>query len=638
MKRYLKKLLVSDYDIVLAFAGAVILGFLAVFVWLREFSILYSIACLMAMIGCLSYKFVRDRKDVEGSYPAWKADLLFWACIIGSVITYLTRVDMYVRPLTFFVLLSLSVGALVVKIVLHKERANNMYTLAEIGVVGLLATLSISFLYPSLIGMDPWWHMRQTLRMVNEGIIDTHSLPVMYILVAGVIKITGWSYRVATIVAVAIPVTLANIYLIYYLGKLLINRKIGLLAGLFVSFAGWNVFFIVWTIPNALAMPFVLGIIISTLKWLKEELNPWKYGLSLIFLIVLLVYTHPIATIWACIFLGLTICVTIARQLLKRKVKRMWGGISVAVAAIIIVVILWTNLGYIKQLVNLAVYDFNPETLKLTAPSIMASEPEIISAVSFGSIKNVAISTPSTEMLSSAPVWESLWNVSGMFIYLSVALCGVWHFISKRSSDEKILIILFGIVVLGAGFLPMLMGMSLLEHRWWLLAEIIMAIPLAWTILKWASWKKWFVPVAGLAVAFLCFTNLMGLPANMDNRDISKNQLARYSFTAGELEALRYISGEYAGTIGVDEFYTLASNTEGLIQNKGERIINISPELLSGSQINTDVVIIRNEVRYGLMAAGGGTVYRLNYDPVEALEDQGYRIIYEKNDVIALSK
>ena len=145
-----------------------------------------------------------------------------------------------------------------------------------------MATLSISFMYPSLIGMDPWWHMRQTMLIVNEGHVDVHSLPMMYLLVAGVIEVTGWTYRLATIVAIAIPVVLANIYLVYILGKMIHGRKVGLLAGLLVAFAGWNVFFIVWTIPNALAVPFVLGVMILTVKWMRGEVRPWKYALMVI--------------------------------------------------------------------------------------------------------------------------------------------------------------------------------------------------------------------------------------------------------------------------------------------------------------------------------------------------------------------
>ena len=634
MRNFLKRLLAGQYDVPLSSVGALVMGGLAVFLLVQGYSVLYVVALVFGLFSCLSYRVIKNRWVVLKSYSTWFLDIACWGTLIGCAVVYINRPEQYSRPLLFFGLLGISAGVIAVKILIQRSTVKDKLTLLEIVGVGLMATLSISFMYPSLIGMDPWWHMQQTMRIVNEGQVDLHSLPVMYLIVAGVIKVTGWTYRLATIISIAVPVVIANVYLVYLLGKRIQGRKVGLLASLLVAFAGWNVFFIIWTIPNTLAVPFVLGVMILTVKWMQGGIRTWVYALTLIPLVCVLVYTHPIATVWVCMFILLMLGVMVVKQLLKRNIKTIqWGGVTVGLLTIVVVIVLWNDLGYIAQLANLASYEFSPEALGLTSPITMGVEPIIIATTTPPLVDN-----PSTEMLASASIGESLWNVSGMFIYFMVALAGVWVFLSRKSSASGVLVVLFGLVALGAGFLPMLMGMSLLEHRWWLMAEVVLSLPLAWVFIRLGSGRMISTVITGVAVGLLCFMNLLGLPANMDNTDISQNQLARYSFTIGELEALRYITAEYPGTIGVDEFYALASNTEGLVTDKGERILNISPALLSGGQINTDVVIIRDEVRSGLLAFGGGTVHRLNYDPIEALESQGYKIIYENEDVIALSK
>ncbi len=616
----------------LSFAGALAMGSLAVFLLAQGYSVLYVTASFMGLFGCLFYRVIRNRRVVLRSYQTRIIDVACWLTLIGCAVVYINRPEQYSRPILFFGLLGISAGLIAIKVIIQGGSVRDRFTLLEITGVGLMATLSISFLSPSLIGMDPWWHMRQTMLIVNEGHVDVHSLPVMYLLVAGVIEVTGWTYRLATIVAIAIPVVLANIYLVYILGKMIHGRKVGLLAGLLVAFAGWNVFFIVWTIPNALAVPFVLGVMILTVKWMKGGMRSWIYALVVIPLMCLLVYTHPIATVWAGMFLILMLTVMAVKQVLRGNIRSMQWGVAIVFLTMAIVMMLWSSLGYIEQLRNLVVYGFNPDTVGLTVPAVIGSGPVPVD------VESIVTEIPSTEMLSSAPIGESLWNVSGMFFYLALSLAGVWTFVSRKSSAGGVLVVLFGLITLGAGFIPMLLGMSFLEHRWWLVAEVVLSVPLAWVFLRVGSGRMISTVVAGVAVGLLCFLNLMGLPANMDNKDFSQNQLARYSFTEGELEALRYISAEYSGTIGLDEFYVLASNTEGLVTDKGERILNISPALLLGNQIDTDVVIIRNEVRNGLLASGRGTVHRLNYDPIEALESQGYKIVYENEDVITLSK
>jgi hypothetical protein len=138
-----------------------------------------------------------------------------------------------------------------------------------------------------------------------------------------------------------------------------------------------------------------------------------------------------------------------------------------------------------------------------------------------------------------------------------------------------------------------------------------------------------------ISVFLLAFLMIMGLPANMDNHTFSHNQLVRYAFTTSELQAMQTVSASYDGIIGVDGYYTTAGSTPGLLSNPKSKLEDISPCLLAidFKTCHCDMFLIRDEVVIHPIGTGGGTIFRLNYDPRQLLAEQRFSKVYDCGSV-----
>lgn len=641
-------------DRFVAWAGVYLVPILTVFLYYRGFPPVYFVAVGLLCVACVAYLATRWRIPVIRRLQPQTVsflDGLFVLVFIASIVVYVVRPDTYVRPLPYFGLTALAAGILAVKIwALPKGARHTAVTLVQIMAVGASAIYTVCLLYPSLIGMDTYWHQRQTLRIL-DGHLDYHSLPTMYLIVAGFMKVADCSYRVAVMATIVPIYVVGDTLLVYLLGKMTVGRRVGLLSSLLVGVAGWHVFFGFWTIPNTLAMTLALGVLSLVLWW-------WRYGMrlrvlipSVIVLVVALVFTHAIAAMWVMIALCL-FCVVLALR--RRSVGRV---VVLTVGVLAVVVVLWLPIGYVGHLGNLLVYEFNPQHLGFTVAPGMNENRVVEKPVVEEEMTDVGVVTgelpqepsviepsvslydkpKSIEMISGASLGETLFNCSGMFLFFAVSLVGTFWMLRRGRRSYSWFLAILGLLVLGLGFIPMILGASLLEHRWWLFAEVLLSIPLAIALMVICGRRGRLGLYAMLVVVgLLSFLNLVGLPTNMDNDSFSKNQLVKYGFTEAELEVLGELSNRYE-MVGVDELYTLACHTPGLVENSYGRVWNITPRLLDGTvaDCDVDVLLIRKEVVDRPIGAGYGSIYRLTYDPRVVLADTGWRLVYDCGTVQA---
>ncbi len=132
--------------------------------------------------------------------------------------------------------------------------------------------------------------------------------------------------------------------------------------------------------------------------------------------------------------------------------------------------------------------------------------------------------------------------------------------------------------------------------------------------------------------------NLLGMPANMDQRAFSPNQLPRYGLTQSEVDGLTTVLEGWDGTVAVDPSY--AQVIYWLDVEDQSRLRTLKAELLAGTVAapGYDLVLIRDEVVDGVLAWGEGAMYRLNYDPREELVAAGYKVVFRNEDVTGLAK
>ncbi len=194
--------------------------------------------------------------------------------------------------------------------------------LALICVVGLSQIWYVNLQFPSsLIGIDVWTHQR----IVNQELAlslspDTNiygishlSLPIlggyfslMHLYLKSMIDMFGLSYKWTSLIFWGSLQTIGNIVFTYFIGKELINKKVGLLAAFMISIAGWVVFFEEWNIPNSVGALFCLIVAYLFIKSYRVN-KYWVAWLSLPILVISF-FTHILVAIWV---LGTIVCLSV---------------------------------------------------------------------------------------------------------------------------------------------------------------------------------------------------------------------------------------------------------------------------------------------------------------------------------------
>jgi len=170
--------------------------------------------------------------------------------------------------------------------------------------------------------------------------------------------------------------------------------------------------------------------------------------------------------------------------------------------------------------------------------------------------------------------------------------------------------------------------------RWFSFTQLILAVPAAFGIaVLFNSNPKRLVSSAALcvSVAVLGFLMITDSRANIDNPMYNKNVTMRIAFTASELEGMKSLASihdQYFAGVLPDWLYFKYHMETPLIK---EMDID-SWSTKDFSSFIKDMVVIREEViRHPFYTRLGP--YRIDYDPSEPLEEQGFSRIYENGSV-----
>jgi len=575
---------------------------------------LYGASSLIACAACIGYLLLRERLTLQVDAPhrtVWYD--IGWLAVWGTAISvYVLRPEPYERPLAFFVLIALSCGLIAAKTV-HCQLSNRdtAITLTQTIAVGLSLVWTVTLMYPSLVGLDPWTH-----RAIVQGGIDAGSWLVYpmwhrawYSFIAMVMESTGLEYRLATM-SVSFFQVAAGAALLFLLGRRVAGTRVGLLAALIVSFSSWHIFFGYWTIPNGLGLTLLLLAVYLTIKHNDKESSKWPVC-TFLATSTLLLFTYPLAIAWLAALLGIWMVaiLVIGPRLPRSRIALPLTGIGITVG------LLW-KIGFLRQLYDLVfVYKLDLDRIGSTLPP------------------GLTPSQTSTFFLDTIaqPSWETVFNASGMVLGFTIAIAGCLWLLSKhyRSAPSLFIVLSLGFF-LAVGIIPALLGMSVIEHRWWYAAQAFGAIPAAVALM--ALHRAWRGVIVVVGVIVLSFLMMIGLPCNMDNHTFSRNQLARYALTQGELDAAEWALDEYDDSIGVDTYYTYAAD---LLPEYDDRLVGINKAILSNdySSLNCSAILIRDAIVCEPFALGEGRVYKLLYDPNVALIETGYKLVYSADGV-----
>ncbi|WP_156165800.1 hypothetical protein [Methanosarcina sp. 2.H.A.1B.4] len=605
----------QELDRTLPIAGAILSVLLIIYTSVNIGRAIYAFTGVLTFISCLVWLKIRKNTSLELSQPITSSTNLLFVCLffilfLLSILSLHFRSDLYERPLIYFVLMSLMVGAIVVESFSTKKQ--DCLILFQIILIGISVAWSQLLIFPSLVGVDPWYHQMFTLEILNVHFIPEHSgyskLPIFHLFIGTTSLLTGLSYKFAAMLSVSLSQIICNVVFIYLLGKFLFNNRIiGLFASLFVVVANHHIFMSYWSIPNSFAEIFILIIFYLFLK-VKQDNSISPVVLSIL-LLATVILTHAITSMFATISFFV-----------------FWATFNLY------------NFIYFKKDLPISLTYSTLFTVSMFAWWSFASGlvlREIGKLLIWGFSRDRFIDTTSEVFFSGpiVPIAEQFFNNMGMFLFFALSFIGCFYMISKKyGTHNTFAIAIVGLTPLFLGFFSLISENSIIEHRWWYFAQIFLSIPLAVSLLSiYNSIRNISIKPALVAVFIisLSFILIMSPPANNDNQIFSPNSSYRASFTESEFQAIYTISDVFDGSIGSDR-YLVALNFLPI----NITIIPLDYELYSGnySESSTKYILIRDYIEHNSFKVYNAP-YRLDYSPSNKLEEHGFNKVYDCKSV-----
>jgi len=607
--------LFEDLDKKLAILGVMFSIILAIYLAMSVECIIYVLTAVLTLISCSTWLLIREKASLKfDSYQSNSIILvlfsIFFFLFAFSVLSIQFRMNLYERPLIYFILTSLMGGIVALEIIFSQEN-HNYFILFQTIVIGLSVAWSQLLIFPSLLGVDPWWHQMFTTKIMETHYIpDSYSyskLPIFHLAIASTSLITGLNYKFATMLSVSLAQIICNALFLFLLGKFLFNQKVGLLASLMVIIANHHIFMSYWSIPNSLAAVFIP--IVLYLLWKVRRDKPLHATVLSILFMGILILTHTVTAM--CMAIILFVCWA-ASNLYNILYSKTEIPVSLTISLLFTVAMFgwWTYAsGHITTLANLIKWGFSIDYFVHTPKEIL-------------------------KYAATVPVPEQIFNNVAMFLFFSLSFVGIFYMISKKGNSFSFAAALAGFILLALGFFSLITGHSIIEHRWWYFSQILLAIPLAVAIIligKWKGRSSRFVSIFSFVfVVSLTFLMIMSPPANVDNHIFSPNTGVRYALTESEMQAIKITSEVWNGTLGADRYY---SSNSMWWMGYNTKPIDDCLYKKDFKECRSMLVLIRSEIINKPFKLFQST-YRLDYDPRIILEEEiEYSKIYENGQV-----
>ena len=605
--------LLRDLDKTLAVAGVTFSIILIVYLSREIGRVVYMLTGVLALISCLLWLAIRKSHTFEFHLPESRTltkicVICFFGLYTLSVLSVYLRPELYVRPLSYFILTALMAGVIACEI-FTSGRRHAPLILIQVLLLGVSIAWSQLLIFPSLLGVDPWYHSALTNRIVSEGFIpegDSYSkLPLFHLMIAATSVLADLPYKFATMASVSLGQIICNgVFVFLIADRLFKNHRVGLLAALMVVIANHHIVMSYWSVPNSFAAVFI-PIALYLLFFRSID---YSRTLSLILCIVVLatiILTHTVTAMCMAILLF----VAWGALFVYRAYHSRAGNYALLMLPFCFAIAMfawWTYAsGSIGTLAHLIDWGFSIDFFVKT-PEEFRSYAAVV------------------------PLGEQVFNNLGMFLFFAFSFIGVFYMISRRGSSSSFTMAWVGVAPLAIGFFTLIAGHSVIEHRWWYFAQILLSIPLAvaiYTVGTWKAKKPLHVYVFNFGfVAALCILMITSPPANVDNLSFSPNSHIRYAPTEAELKSITTLTDKWDGPIKSDE-YLAGSQKFQYLQVSAFCQQIYSEDYLS---LRDCIVVIRKDI-VGRPFKFFSSIYKLDYNLDTKLEGLGFSRIYDSN-------
>ncbi|MFC2044650.1 hypothetical protein ACFLT8_05620 [Chloroflexota bacterium] len=555
-------------------------------------------------------------------------NICFFSLLTYNIISLYFSPDPYIRPAGYFISIFLMIGILTVEILsIPRNKTYAYFVLLKIIIIPLSIVWSQMLMFDTVVAADPWVHQQFTQEILGLGAIPDASgyfiVPVMHLINALTISITGLSYKIANMFSISFLQTLIPLSFVFLLGRHFFNAKVGLLAALLLGIS--NIFnsFVYWTIPFTFAATLILVVTYQLFK-IRQDRNLESIILALL-IMAIIILSHPMTSLCMALLL---LCFWVGFEVFTRVYQtRVYKAVTSSMVAIFLIGML-------------AWWLFGSGDIVLVLNRINASFVEHY-------FPGAVINQEMFQYAQSLPSGKILFNNIGGLLFWVIALPGCFYMISRQAKNLGAFnVAAGGMFLLGLSFVASVGSWAdILGYRWHYYAGLFLAIPLAISIYLFASririksLQTLCVTSIVIVIAFLMVMSPLG---NTDAPLFRDSRLSRYALTDSELQAVETILKSTDRDIATDSMIAGIAPIKDLtlLSEAQDRIIGFSDGnralyTRDFTEYRDSIIFIRKEISQNSIIYLSGSPVWLDYDPARLLAEEGFSNIYESVSVDA---
>jgi len=484
-----------------------------------------------------------EMPESDSRFKIWA--ICFFTLYILSIFILILRPNIYERPLLYFIFTILMGGAIACEIVSAKRKYCGVI-LIQILLLGISLSGSLQLIVPSIIGGDPWYHSGLTNKIIESHFIPDNygysTIPLFHLISTITTIVTTLSYKFATFLSVSLGQIIINVTFVFLIADTLFkNHRIGLLSALLVIIGGEHILRTIAPIPFSFGSIFLI-IVLFLLITKTNDQNRFKDYIIVFLLMIPIILTHSLmALIMAfCLFViwaGFYFCSAFNSKQIKKIT------LTIPVGFTIILLVWWYYVSTIQATAITRAFG-GILGLDIDFPSVL---PNIASGI-------------------SNSIGETIFSNLGLYLFFTISAIGLLYMISRKgncltfTAAGVIFVPVFFytcVIFLGSYFLA---GQSNLLSRWVYVSQIVISIPLAFSLYSLATYKIKNVNYLSIFLSgiIIFLSILLIVSPNGGSPDINIFSPSDHYwpyYTDSEMIASDYFASKTVGAITTDREY-----------------------------------------------------------------------------------
>lgn len=573
--------IIENLDVVLAIIGtslSLVILYLSYFSGLsqQDFGFVSLTACLVYLVFKNKIKQHNSSMFLNNT-QLFILNLIFLVSFVASIL--LLRYNLYYRPPLYFVLVSIAFATIAIEILSTQENESNIKLIIfKIILLSLSFRIGIFYEYPGLMGTDTWFHINFARIIENYGFIPTNdifnadqynSYPTFHVLTVITKLILLTNIKNALFLSTSIFSIIYTLF-IYFIGDIVKNRKVGLLAMLLANISDM---FIVTGVTNITTGSLVIGFFLIILYLtLKSKVRRYENQIIISLLTLLIIITHQLTTFASLVIsIGVFIGSLVYMKFLsKARTIDTTPGDNFSTTYLILFTVLmlfvWmstslsTDSSGLSFLEGMAKTFYKVITTDLFSDSLTSS-PYVIYYNQYSTLSNILYHP-------------------GFLILFFFSIMGLLAWVSQKEiTKEKIQLISALVVCFLFIYGTPLIGFQdvLLPHRWLPFEYIFLVLLASQSLCIITSFKKKRTLFTAFTIFLITFFMLTTPYIDQDSPLYNKDRAYRSMYKSSETQAVYSIIDKYNRDIEVDATYrsifigTSFKGNVSLIDVKGEK-------------------------------------------------------------------